>query len=72
MIASILAVFMKIMPGRRRLFHLPAFYLVFDEKIFTEIETEGDAEAASYRQLVVAKIGVRCMSGVMESKKDMS
>ena len=43
----------------RRSFDLLAFYPPFDKNVNTEIEAEDDAEAASYRRLVVAKVGVR-------------
>ena len=47
------------MPRSRRSFDLPALYPLCDKNVLTEIEAEDDAEAASYRRLVVAEVGVR-------------
>ena len=47
------------MPKPRRSFDLRAFCPLLDKSILTEIEAKDDAEAAIYRRLVLAKVGVR-------------
>ena len=47
------------MPRSRRSFDLPALYPLFDKNVFTEIEAEDNAEAASHCRLVVAEVRVR-------------
>ena len=60
---------MGIIPRPSRSFDLPALYPSFDKNVITEIEAEDNAEAASYRRLVVAKDGVRLHARCDEIKE---
>ena len=56
---NIPAYFVGIMPRSRRSFNPPALYPLFDENVDTKSAGEDDVEAANYRRLVVAEVGVR-------------